>query len=109
MFGAFLAWLCFYETRTDVLAAKLVHLGRLEAYGPAAWQALGQVLTPGQLLVLSCVLVLAALTLTLEWASVRRDGQPYAWLRRPWVLGLLVVAIVVLAPGTNNAFIYFAF
>jgi hypothetical protein len=44
-----------------------------------------------------------------EWRSLSRGGEPYSLLVRPWVLVVLVVLTVWLAPGDQNDFIYFAF
>jgi hypothetical protein len=44
-----------------------------------------------------------------EWRSLSCGGEPYSLLVRPWVLVLLVVLTVWLAPGDQNDFIYFAF
>ena len=55
------------------------------------------------------LLLLTAAVLWLEWLSVARRDTPYYFLRRPVMLGLLVVLILVLAPEKDNGFIYFAF
>jgi hypothetical protein len=52
---------------------------------------------------------LCALTLLAEWRSLAGGDEPYSLLVRPWVLVLLVVLTVWLAPGDQNDFIYFAF
>ena len=109
MAGTFLAWLCFYETHARVLVAKLAVTFTPDAYSPAAWHACVHTLKGGDPIVVGALLLLAAVTLALEWLSVRWRNEPYALLRQPWVVGLLVVLTVFLAPGKNNAFIYFAF
>jgi D-alanyl-lipoteichoic acid acyltransferase DltB (MBOAT superfamily) len=106
---AFLAWLAFYELRPDALWAKYLTLLTPTAYSPAALRAALTTLNSGELTVLLSLFALAGVTLTLEWLSVRRWQEPFALLRRPWVVALLVVLTVLLAPGKNNAFIYFAF
>ena len=55
------------------------------------------------------VSVLTLLTLGIEWLSVRRTDQPYAYLCKRPVVVVLVILTVLLAPGKNNGFIYFAF
>lgn len=109
MFAALLAWLCFYETRTDALWNKLIASFSLKAYHSAEWQQFAGMLKGGDAIVLGSLLLLSAVTLTLEWLSVRWKNEPYSLLRQPWVLILLVILTVLLAPGRNNAFIYFAF
>ena len=55
------------------------------------------------------MLALTGAVLLLEWLSVRRQNEPFCYFRRPWVMYLLVLLTLLLAPGINNAFIYFAF
>lgn len=109
MLGVFLAWLCFYETRFDVLWQKLGTTFSLAAYSVGHLRAAAGVLTGGDPIVVACLLGLAAVTLTLEWLSIRRHDEPFLLLRQPRVLAGLVVLTVLLAPARNNAFIYFAF
>ena len=45
----------------------------------------------------------------MEWLSVRRKNDPFYYLRQQWVLYVLVLLTLLLSPGINNAFIYFAF
>jgi alginate O-acetyltransferase complex protein AlgI len=104
-----LAWLPFYETRTGVLAAKFATLVDPTAYGRGQLLAAVQHWDGGSRLVLGAFLLLAAGCLLAEGFSLRRDGEAYAWLRRPWVLVMLVVLTVLVAPGVNNGFVYFAF
>lgn len=109
MLAAFLAWLAFYELRPDILWAKYLTLLTPTAYNLTAIKSLLTVLNSGEWIVLLSLFVLAGMTLVLEWLSVRRHPEPFALLRRPWLVALLVVLTVLLAPGKNNAFIYFAF
>ena len=76
---------------------------------PAALAALKASFTAADLVTLGGTLGLCALTLLAEWRSLSRGGEPYSLLVRPWVLVLLVVLTVWLAPGDQNDFIYFAF
>ena len=109
MWASYLAWLCFYETRTRQLLAKLQALFTPAAYNTSAWrQATAQWLNPNGL-VLGCFLLLTALVLWAEWLSVARGHEPYHYLRKPASTALLVALTVLLASGRNNAFIYFAF
>jgi D-alanyl-lipoteichoic acid acyltransferase DltB (MBOAT superfamily) len=109
MTASFFAWLCFYETRTDVLLLKIKTLFRPSAYsGRAAREALHALMGPDSF-VMTCFLALTAGVLLLEWLSIRRRDEPYFYLRqRPVALGLVALAML-LAPGVNNGFIYFAF
>jgi len=106
---AFFAWLSFYETRTPVLFAKMKTLCTPAAYSVGALrEALGR-WGGGDQIVLVCLLSLATAGLVVEWLSVARKNEPYYFLRRPWVVMVLVVLTVLLAPAKQNAFIYFAF
>jgi D-alanyl-lipoteichoic acid acyltransferase DltB (MBOAT superfamily) len=109
MLGTFVAWLCFYETRTGVLMQKLQTLLNPAAYHAAALREAKAAYWSPDGFVLFCFLVMSAFTLVLEWRSLKNDGAPFRLLRRPAVLAVLVVVTVALAPAKNNAFIYFAF
>lgn len=109
MAGTFLAWLCFYETRWPVLWLKLKSVFDPQVYSAPNLAATARCLNSGEQIVLVSLLAMAGGTLVLEWLSLRRDKEPFALLRRRAVTALLVVLIVLLAPGKNNAFIYFAF
>jgi D-alanyl-lipoteichoic acid acyltransferase DltB (MBOAT superfamily) len=109
MIGAFFAWLCFYETRTDVLFSKMTTLLNPTSY---TLDSLGQVVTilePGNAFVLGAFLLMALVALLVEWFSLRWTGEPYAWFRKPAVLCVLVALTIWLAPSEKNDFIYFAF
>jgi alginate O-acetyltransferase complex protein AlgI len=109
LLAAFLAWLCFYEERTGALQSKLAALFTPSAYSIANLQvSLARWGGPDKL-VLASMLLLSAVILLLEWRSLAAKNEPYALLRRPKVLALLIVLTVVLSPGTQNDFIYFAF
>jgi D-alanyl-lipoteichoic acid acyltransferase DltB (MBOAT superfamily) len=107
--GTFAAWVCFYETRTPVLLAKLQTLLTPAAYGAAALEEAVSTLSKPDSLVLGAFLFLAGAVWVTEWLSIRYKNEPYYYLRRPMVAGVLVVLALLLAPGKNNAFIYFAF
>jgi hypothetical protein len=55
------------------------------------------------------LLLLTSAILVLEWLSIQRRNEAYFYLRHPLVLTAPVVLTVLLAPGENNGFIYFAF
>jgi alginate O-acetyltransferase complex protein AlgI len=109
LIGAFFAWLCFYETRTDVLLAKMTTLLSPAAYSMQNLRALIPILEPGNAFVVASFLLLACSVLFIEWLSLRRTGEPYALLKKPAALCTMVVMTVLLAPGEKNDFIYFAF
>jgi len=109
MVATFFAWLCFYETNTHALFAKMKLLFSPLAYRLTSLSQVAAAFQPGHRIVLGCVILLAGATLLLEWLSVVRKNQPYFYLRSKPALILVVVLTVLLAPGKNNAFIYFAF
>jgi D-alanyl-lipoteichoic acid acyltransferase DltB (MBOAT superfamily) len=109
MLTSFYAWLCFYETRPGVLFLKMKAVFTPGAYSRAAWQAARAKYLDADGFVLCGLLLLTAAVLWLEGLSVARRDTPYYFLRRPVMLGLLVVLILVLAPEKDNGFIYFAF
>jgi len=109
MIGAFFAWLCFYETRTDVLFAKIGTLLNPVAYTSQNLHQIIAILEPGNAFVLGAFLLMAVAVLLIEWFSLRQTGEPYALFKKPAVLCVLVAMTVLLAPGEKNDFIYFAF
>ena len=109
MVAAFSAWLCFYELNTSRMLSKLVLLLNPAAYAPGALKATIAIFPPGDRFVLAGLFALVAGVLSLEWLSIRRLKEPYGYFRKKPVLILLVVLTVLLAPGKNNGFIYFAF
>ena len=109
MAGVFVTWLCFYETRIDVLLMKLRLLAGPTNYSVAALRQTLQGWAAADIAVLGFLLLLAGATLLVEWLSIRWKNEPYYYLRRRWVLVGLILATVLLAPGRNNGFIYFAF
>ena len=105
----FFAWLPFYELQTSMLVEKLRVLLMPNTYSAAALRSAVETIPQGDRIVVAGLLVLTAVTLALEWWSVRQTNEPYRYLRKPWVLVTLVVLTVLLAPGKENGFIYFAF
>jgi D-alanyl-lipoteichoic acid acyltransferase DltB (MBOAT superfamily) len=109
MLASFAAWLSFYELQPPVLVTKFQTLLTPTAYNARALhEALQRWVGPDQL-VLSAMLALSALVFVLEWRSLATTNEPYALLRRPKVLVVLILLTLLLAPGKNNDFIYFAF
>jgi D-alanyl-lipoteichoic acid acyltransferase DltB (MBOAT superfamily) len=109
MLGAFFAWLCFYETRTGILLTKIATLLNPLNYTLPMLREAAAMLEPGNAFVLGAFLVMAFMTLGLEWLSLQRFNEPYAILKKPAVLCALVALTVWLAPSEKNDFIYFAF
>ncbi|MFM2293912.1 MAG: hypothetical protein RLZZ350_325 [Verrucomicrobiota bacterium] len=109
MLGVFFAWMSFYETNTLMLLRKMSVLLQPSGYTFGALRAAVQEFASPNGIVLAFFLGLTLVTLLAEWLSVRRREHEYAWLRHPLALCILVVLTVELAPGKNNAFIYFAF
>lgn len=109
MAAVFLAWLCFYETNTALLLQKLGAICQPAAYRLGGLRgALQQWSQLDQLMLVTFGVLCAAIHL-LEWRSLRRQAEAYSDLLRWPVLALLVFLTFFLAPGENNAFIYFAF
>ena len=109
MVAAFGAWLCFYELDTSVLLNKVAVLFRPAAYSLSALRATVSEYPVGDRTVLGGLGLLTLVTLVAEWLSVRWANEPYAYLYKRPVVIVLVILTVLLAPGKNNGFIYFAF
>ena len=109
MLAVFYSWLCFYEIDTPGLLQKMKLLLTPSAYAPAALREACRQLPGRDQIMVVALLGLAGATLLAEWLSARRRNDPYCYLRRRPVQVLLVVLTVLLAPGKNNGFIYFAF
>ena len=107
--AALFAWLCFYEVRTDVLGVKLGALLTPSSYGAVALSEALSARSGSDLFTILCLLGLSGVVWFGEWWSVRKADEAYVCLRKPAVLIMMVVLTVFLAPGKNNAFIYFAF
>jgi D-alanyl-lipoteichoic acid acyltransferase DltB (MBOAT superfamily) len=105
----FLAWLCFYETNTAALLAKLFVLATPSSYNMAALKGAAAPWTGPNGLLLLVTLALAFAVHVAEWISLIKYKDPYCCLRRPGILLLLIVLMVVLSPSNYNDFIYFAF
>ena len=109
MLGAFFSWLCFYEVRPDILFAKMACLFGPANYSAAALREMIQHWPANQWIVFGGFFALSTLVLIFEWLSIRWRQEPFYYLRRPWVVVVLILLTVWLAPGENNGFIYFAF
>ena len=109
MLGAFFSWLCFYEVRPDILFTKMACLFGPANYSAAALREMIQHWPANQWIVFGGFFALSTLVLIFEWLSIRWRQEPFYYLRRPWVVVVLILLTVWLAPGENNGFIYFAF
>jgi len=109
MLATFIAWLGFYELRPAILCTKLGTMFTPAAYNATALREAVSHWTGPDLLVLVTILVMAAMALVLEWRSLVARNEPYALLRRPLVLVILIVLTIILSPQEQNDFIYFAF
>ncbi|MFT3868299.1 MAG: MBOAT family O-acyltransferase [Nibricoccus sp.] len=109
MATSFGAWLAFYEIRTDALFAKIRTILTPAAYNTDALREALHRWSSVDGFVMTCFLTLSGGVLLVEWFSVRKNQQPYRLLFHPVALILLLVLTLILAPGTNNGFIYFAF
>jgi D-alanyl-lipoteichoic acid acyltransferase DltB (MBOAT superfamily) len=109
MVMVFYAWLAFYETRVDVLARKALRLVSPSGYGHEPLREALQHFRSPDGVVTCCFLGLAGVVLLAEWASMRHQQEPYRLFFNPMVSVGLVIVTVLLAPGTSNGFIYFAF
>lgn len=109
MVAVFYSWLFFYETRPDVLVQKVHTTLSGSTYSAGMLRQFIQYCFTGNMKPLAAFLVIAFATLFLEWRSVRKGNEPYAFLRRPLLLAGMVVMIIWMAPGKANDFIYFAF
>jgi alginate O-acetyltransferase complex protein AlgI len=107
--SALFAWLCFYETRTNILLTKIATLLNPLNYTLSKLREAAAMLEPGNSFVLGSFLLMAFATLGLEWLSLRCFKEPYAILKKPVVLCALAALTVWLAPSEKNDFIYFAF
>jgi len=91
------------------LLTKVATLWNPMAYTAAAFRETLTSMSGGHLFALTCLLLLVAVVWAVEWLSVARRDDPYCYLRHPVAAVVLVVLTVLLAPGNDNAFIYFAF
>lgn len=103
------AWLGFYELDGAILLAKLQALLTPAAYSVDALRAAAALYGPRDWFVLAMLLALAGGVWAMEGLSLRGGGEAYRLLRTRPVQVAMVVLTVLLAPGRNNGFIYFAF
>jgi hypothetical protein len=109
MLAALLSWLCFYETRINILLLKLAATFNPLNYTLSNLKIALSSIDPTELFVLSVFILLSIATLFVEWLSLRKTGEPYSYLKKPPVLCMLVILTVLLSVAKKNDFIYFAF
>jgi len=109
MLAALFGWLCFYETRTDVLLYKLATTLNPFNYTVSHLKMAISSVDSTELFVLGVFILLSIATLFVEWLSLRNTGKPYSYLKRPPILCVLVILTVLLSVAKKNDFIYFAF
>ncbi len=110
MLVTFLAWMAFYETRLDQLWHKFQVLLSPGAYAPSYLAGIYNLASLGAGLTHGATLALAAAVIWAEARSVRGPtGELYRLFRTPAGQVVVVILTVLLAPGTSNEFIYFAF
>jgi len=109
MLAALLGWLCFYETRVDVLLLKLATTLNPFNYTFSHLKMAISSVDSTELFVLGVFILLSIATLFVEWLSLRNTGEPYSYLKKPPVLCVLVILTVLLSVAKKNDFLYFAF
>lgn len=109
MVATLLGWLCFYETRIDVLMLKFASILNPFNYTLSNFKAAIYSIDQTDLFVLGAFILLSIITLFFEWISLRLTEEPYYFLKKPPVLCVLVFLTVLLSVAKKNDFIYFAF
>ena len=104
----FFGWLFFYERDSNMLWVKVFTLINPMAYGMQSFAQIVELYGRSQLIYLLGVMTLCIGTLVIEWLSLKK-GAEYSLFNNSLGLGAMVVATVLLAPGKQNEFIYFAF
>jgi alginate O-acetyltransferase complex protein AlgI len=107
--AVFFSWLFFYETDFQRLMFKVASLFSPGAYGFAEMAGLGGFLLKPEGLLSLFLVVCSTLVIGLEAFSISHRDEPYGLFFRPWMLGLMILFTVWMAPGKSSAFIYFAF
>lgn len=107
--ASFAAWLSFYEMDPSALMAKYKAILSPAAYGASAFHEMTHRWSGPDALVLVSMLLLSSLVFALEWRSLANKGEPYSLLLKPKLLFVLLGLTILLSPGKNNDFIYFAF
>lgn len=103
-------WLFFFETDNAALLTKATTLLNPFAYGPASLAALPKVIPSASDGITFALLAgLSVLALGFEGLGLKRGGDPYRLLRRPWMATILVALIVLLSSMEKASFIYFNF
>lgn len=104
------AWLFFFERDTGLLQTKALALCNPSSYGLSGLKnPLMAVAGINNALTLALVMTIAVAALAIEALGIRKNREPYHFLRLPAVSLLMVVLIVLLAPMEESKFIYFNF
>lgn len=109
MLFVFLCWICFLETRTDVLLTKLGTICNPGLYTVEMAKSAIVITGGAEGFLLLSMLIIASLVILGEWLSQRWTDKDYNLLMRNPVQIIMVILTILLAPTTNNSFIYFAF
>jgi D-alanyl-lipoteichoic acid acyltransferase DltB (MBOAT superfamily) len=109
-FGAVLfSWLFFYETDFQSLMQKLETLVSPTAYGFAELGGMANYFLKPEGLLSLVLVVCSLMVIGMEASCFRNHGKPYSIFLSPRALVLMIVFTIWMAPGKNNAFLYFAF
>jgi len=103
------SWLFFYETDSQLLLRKTISLLSPQTYGFAEMAAVAKLFARPEGLLSLVFVGISLVVIGIEARSVRNKAEPYEFFFHPWVLVLLIIFTVWMAPGKTNAFIYFAF
>jgi D-alanyl-lipoteichoic acid acyltransferase DltB (MBOAT superfamily) len=109
LFATFGAWLSFYEPRAGILLKKVAIIATPSSYKLANLQSALESIAPNTAGLMVGMLLLVGMVFIVEWFCLRNQGEAYKVFRNPAKAWVLVVLTVILAPGENNGFIYFAF
>lgn len=104
------SWLLFYETDISELLVKLGAIVNPRCYTLHAFQKIPTVCPElGNQATLALVLGMALVVHALEYISFRRKGDYASFFLHPASTLGMVVLTIILAPTTDNGFIYFNF
>lgn len=104
MATCFYIWMFFYETRLDVLYDNTLRIIDPNGYNLTALREYLKKQNG-----VSMVFLLVAVVILVEFFSLKRRKDPYAWFTQVYVSAVLILLTVWFAPDTSSEFIYFAF
>jgi alginate O-acetyltransferase complex protein AlgI len=105
----FFAWMFFYETNSQILVKKVVHVFTLKAYALQNWNAAYAVMTNTEAGLIFVMLGLCLFVLLLELFDRSADKPSYSPFFRIEFQVIMLVLTFFLAPVKSNGFIYFSF